>query len=277
MENYICTTCGTQYTESDSAPAHCLICEDDRQYVGWEGQKWTTLQELISDHQNQIKNEEPNLIGIGASPQFAIGQRALLIQSKGGNILWDCLPLLDDSLITAIRDLGGIAGIAISHPHFYSTMVEWSRAFNNAPIYLHESNREWVMRPDPAIRFWDGKTHQLNEDITLVRTGGHFPGSTVLHWASGTEGRGTLLTGDSIYVASDRRYVSFMYSFPNLIPLPASAVRKIVDSVAPFSFDRLYSAWFDKVVRSDAKAAVNFSAERYIKAISEDAIQGSSD
>ena len=238
-----------------SPPAHCLICEDDRQYVGWEGQKWTTLEELIRDHRNQIKIEEPNLIGIGALPGFAIGQRALLIQTDGGNILWDCLPVLDDFLITAIRDKGGIAGIAISHPHFYATMVEWSRAFNNAPIYLHESNREWVMRPDPAIRFWDGDTYQIGEDITLIRTGGHFPGSTVLHWASGAEGLGTLLTGDSIYVASDRRFVSFMYSFPNLIPLPASAIRKIVDSVKPFSFDRIYGGWFDKVVWSDAKAA----------------------
>lgn len=268
MKNYICNTCGTQYTESDSPPAHCLICEDDRQYVGWEGQKWTTLEELVRDHRNQIKIEEPNLIGIGALPEFAIGQRALLIQTKSGNILWDCLPVLDDSLITAIRDLGGIAGIAISHPHFYSTMVEWIHAFDNAPIYLHASNREWVMRPDPAIRFWDGDTYQLSEDITLIRTGGHFPGSAVLHWASGAEGRGTILAGDTIFVVSDRRYVSFMYSFPNLIPLPASAIRKIVNSVEPFSFDRLYSAWFNKVVAKDAKKAVALSADRYIKSIS---------
>ena len=274
MKNYICMTCGNQYTESEIPPAHCLICEDDRQYVGWEGQKWTTLEDLLNDHRNQIKIEEPNLIGIGASPEFAIGQRALLVQSKGGNILWDCLPVLDDALIKAIKDMGGISAIAISHPHFYATMVDWSRAFNNAPIYLHESNREWVMRPDPAIRFWNGNTQRLNEDITLIRTGGHFPGSTVLHWSSGADGQGVLLTGDSIYIASDRRYVSFMYSFPNLIPLPAFAIRKIVDAVEPFSFDRLYSGWFDKVVRSDAKAAVNSSAQRYIKAISDEGIQG---
>jgi hypothetical protein len=268
LKNYICKTCGTQYAESDSAPAHCLICEDEHQYVGWSGQQWTTLEELLQDHHNQVRIEEPNLVGIGTVPGFAIGQRALFIQSPEGNILWDCLPVLDKELITAIKDLGGISAIAISHPHYYSTMVSWSRAFDNAPIYLHAADRHWVMQPDPAIQFWEGSTYQLGKEITLIHCGGHFEGSSVLHWASGADGRGILLAGDTIKVVNDRRYVSFMYSYPNLIPLPASAVRKIVAAVEPFTFDRLYSAWFDNVVSSHAKQALALSAERYIKAIS---------
>jgi glyoxylase-like metal-dependent hydrolase (beta-lactamase superfamily II) len=164
--------------------------------------------------------------------------------------------------------LGGISAIAFSHPHYYSTMVEWSSAFDHAPIYIHAGDREWVMRPDPAIRFWEGETCQLQDGITLIHCGGHFAGSAVLHWAAGAGGRGALLTGDTIYVVTDRRYVSFMYSFPNLIPLSVPAVRKIVDAVEPFAYERLYSAWFDKVVLMDAKQAVRRSAERYIKAIS---------
>jgi len=267
MKNYICKTCGTQFPESDSPPAHCLICEDDRQYVGMNGQQWTTLEELGGRHRNLIKLEEPNLTGISADPSFAIGQRALLVQSPQGNVLWDCLAVLTGEMVTAVKRLGGVSAIAISHPHFYTTMVEWSRAFDDAPIYLHAANREWVARPDPAIRYWDGETHPLQEGITLIRCGGHFPGSTVLHWAAGAQARGALLTGDTINVSMDRRYVSFMYSFPNLVPLPAAAVSRIVQSVEPFAYDRIYGGWFDKVVLTDARASVTRSAERYIRAI----------
>ena len=156
MNNDICQTCGTQFRQTAVSLAHCPICEDERQYIGWEGQQWTTLDALQTDHHNEIKEVEPNLVGIGTKPAFAIGQRALLVQTPEGNLLWDCISLLDEATITAVRALGGIKAIAISHPHFYSSMIEWSRAFD-APIYLHEANRPWVMRTDEAIHFWQGE------------------------------------------------------------------------------------------------------------------------
>lgn len=267
MHNYICTTCGTQFTATYQPPKHCAICEDERQYVNWKGQTWTTLADLQDQHHNTIKAEEPGLTGIGTDPKLAIGQRALLVQSPHGNVLWDCISLIDEATVAAVQELGGVSAIAISHPHYYSSMVEWSRAFGNAPIYLHALDQEWVMRPDDAIVFWEGETHALSEGLTLIRCGGHFPGGTVLHWAAGAEQRGALLTGDIINVVQDRRYVSFMYSFPNLIPLSTPAVERIVDAVEPFEFDRIYAAWFDSVIREDAKAAVKRSAHRYIQAI----------
>ncbi|MCC9075438.1 MBL fold metallo-hydrolase [Litorilinea aerophila] len=264
--NYICTTCGTQFAETDSPPDTCPICADERQYIGWEGQRWTTLAELQADYHNVIKTAEPGLTGIGTHPHFAIGQRALLVQTPQGNVLWDCISLLDDPTIAAVEALGGIQAIAISHPHFYSSMVEWGRAFQ-APIYLHESDRRWVMRPDPAIHFWQGETLSLWDGVTLIRCGGHFAGSTVLHWRDGAEGQGVLLTGDTLQVVSDRRYVSFMRSYPNLIPLSAAAVRRIVDALAPYSFERIYGGWWDRVVAGDAQAAVARSAARYLQAL----------
>ena len=112
-----------------------------------------------------------------------------------------------------------------------------------------------------------GETKQIAPGVTLIRTGGHFPGSTVLHWAEGAAGCGVLMTGDSIMVVPDTRWVSFMYSFPNLIPLNAKAVERIVKAVKPFAFDRIYAGWWDRVLDGDAKAAVQRSAERYIAAI----------
>jgi len=267
MPNYICATCGTQFLASQEPPSHCPICEDERQYIGWNGQTWTTLEALGADHHNVFKTIEPGLTDIGTEPKFAIGQHAFLVQAPYGNVLWDCISLMDDPTIAVIKSLGGISAIAISHPHFYSSMVEWSHTFGSVPIYLHESNRNYVMRPDPVITFWRGETQSLGDGLTLIQCGGHFPGSTVLHWAVGAKGRGVLLTADTINVVADRRYVSFMHSFPNLIPLSAPKVRGIAQAVEPFHFDRIYGGWPGSVVANDAKVAVTRSAERYIRAI----------
>jgi glyoxylase-like metal-dependent hydrolase (beta-lactamase superfamily II) len=266
IENYICQTCGTQFSSSEQPPEACPICLDERQYIGFNGQEWTTLAALQLTHTNLIEPLEPGLTGIGSQPAFAIRQRALLVQTAGGNVLWDCISLINNATIEAVNELGGISAIAISHPHFYSSMIEWSQAFN-APVYLHNDDHRWVMRPDPAIVFWQGETYPLWDGLTLIRCGGHFPGGTVLHWLDGAGGKGALLSGDILTVVPDRRYVSFMYSFPNLIPLPAGTVRRILTAVEPYPFERIYGAWWERVVAQDGKTAVRRSAERYIRAI----------
>jgi glyoxylase-like metal-dependent hydrolase (beta-lactamase superfamily II) len=266
MPNFICTTCGTQYAETPRPPDACTICQDKRQYVKASGQGWTTLDALRRSHRNALKLKEPGLIGIGVEPHFGIGQRALFVRTPRGNVLWDCVSLLDEAVIEALRALGGVAAVAISHPHYYTTMVEWGRAFG-APVYLHADDRRWVMRPDPALTFWDGETRPLGDGLTLIRCGGHFDGSTVLHWAGGSDGKGALLTGDIIQVTADRQHVSFMYSYPNYIPLPAAAIKRITRAVEPFAYDRVYGAFWDLVIERDGKAAVQRSAERYLRAI----------
>jgi glyoxylase-like metal-dependent hydrolase (beta-lactamase superfamily II) len=267
MANFICTTCGTQYADSDQPPAACPICQDERQYVKATGQQWTTLERLRLTNRNALEFEEPGLIGIGIEPHFAIGQRALFLRTPQFNLLWDCVSLLDQAVAEALQGLGGIAAIAISHPHYYSSMVEWSRAFGGVPIYLHAADRRWVMRPDSAIVFWDGETKPLAEGLALVRCGGHFEGGTVLHWAGGAGGKGALLTGDIIQVVADRKHVSFMWSYPNYVPLPAAAVERIVGAVEPFAYDRVYGAFWDLVIGQDGKAAVRRSADRYLRAL----------
>jgi hypothetical protein len=267
MPNFICTTCGTEYAESDQPPGDCTICEEPRQYVKKTGQQWTTLDRLRLTNRNSIKLEEPGLIGIGIEPHFGIGQRALFLRRPQGNILWDCIPLLDEAIVEAIKAMGGIKAIAISHPHYYASMVEWSRAFGGVPVYLHAADHQWVMRADKAIVFWEGDTKALAQGLTLIRCGGHFEGGTVLHWAEGAGGKGVLLSGDIIQVVPDRKHVSFMYSYPNYIPLPAVAVQRMTKAVEPYSFHRIYGAFWDMVIEKDGKAVVHTSAERYLKAI----------
>ncbi len=146
-------------------------------------------------------------------------------------------------------------------------MIEWSHAFGKVPVHVHRFDERWVMRPDPVVAPWEGETKPLFGGLTLVKTGGHFDGFQVLHWPAGAGGKGVLLPGDQPYVCADRRWVSFMYSYPNLIPLGAAAVRQIVRSLEPLTFDRIYGAFPEQVVGRDAKAAVGRSAERYLRQI----------
>jgi hypothetical protein len=259
----ICLACGMQYAAPRS---DCPVCEDQRQYVPLAGQQWTDLDTLRAGHTSVVRGQGPGIIGIGCEPKFAIGQRALLVQAASGNFLWDCTAFLDDALIDAVDELGGLTGIAISHPHYYTTVVEWAHAFD-VPVYLHENDREWLGRPDPAIEWWSGQSKHVADDLELINLGVHFAGGTVLHWPDGENGAGALLSGDIVQVIPDRTHVGFMYSYPNLIPLNAQAVRGIVAAVEPYSFDRLYPAWSGKIVAKDAKAAVQRSADRYIEHI----------
>ena len=261
----ICVTCGTQFGEAASPPASCPICDDIRQHVPPGGQAWTTLDALQRRHRNSYRVLEPALLGIGMAPEFGIGQRALLIRSPRGNILWDCISLIDDATVALLNGIGGVTAIAISHPHYYTTMVDWSHAFGRIPVYLHAADREHVQRQDPVLQFWDGDTRRLHDGLTLVRCGGHFAGGTVLHWSAGAGGRGALLTGDILQVTMDRRYVSFMRSYPNLIPLSAAAVDRIVSAVRPFTYDRIYGAWWDRHIETDAARVVAASRDRYVR------------
>ena len=266
MPLFICTACGTQFAESAQAPAQCAICEEERQYVPPRGQTWSTLHALRQSHTNTFREYDGGIIGIGATPAFAIGQRALLLRTKGGNILWDCIATLDDATVTMIDGLGGIAAIAISHPHFYTTMVEWAHAFG-APIHLHAADKQWIMRNDPAIALWDGDGKTLWPGVTLIRCGGHFEGGTVLHWAEGDDGRGTVCAGDILTVTTDRKWLTFMRSYPNFIPLSARTVEQIGAALKPFAFETIYGHYFDRVIAQDGKAVLERSVARYVAAV----------
>jgi hypothetical protein len=267
MTHFICRQCGVQFAASDEEPSACPICEDERQYVRWAGQAWTTMAELGRDHKVVMKDED-GVLAIGVEPSFAIGQRALLVETPDGNVLWDCVPLVTDEAVAALKAKGGLKAIAISHPHFHSAMVEWSGAFGGIPIYIHADNRQWVMRPDPASVFWEGETKSILPDVTLIRCGGHFEGSAVCHWARhGKPSR--LMAGDTMQVVQDRTHVSFMYSYPNIWPLNARKVNRIAAAIASHDFDTIHGAFWGCRILADGKAVVARSVERYLKAIAD--------
>jgi glyoxylase-like metal-dependent hydrolase (beta-lactamase superfamily II) len=267
MPFWTCEQCGAQFPDGRDPPPSCPICEDERQYVNWKGQTWVSREELSKRHR-LLWRDDLGIPGLGLEPSFAIGQRALLLREPDGCVMWDCIPLATREAIEYVRSLGGLKAIAISHPHYYGAVADWSEAFGGIPVYLHGDDRAWITRPHPSIVPWYGESCRLSSDILILRTGGHFAGGTVLHWRAGAEGKGALLTGDVATVSMDRRSVSFMYSYPNYIPLNAQSVRRIADVVEPLVFDRIYGAWWDRNVGADAKAAFNASVRRYLAAIS---------
>jgi hypothetical protein len=267
MPFWTCEQCGAQFPDNSAPPPSCPICEDERQYVNWNGQVWLAREDLPKNHR-VLWRDDLGIPGLGVEPSFAIGQRALLLREPDGCVMWDCIPLATDEAIAYVRSLGGLKAIAISHPHYYGAVADWSEAFGGIPVYLHGDDRAWITRPHPSIVPWYGESCRLSNDILILRAGGHFAGGTLLHWRAGAEGRGALLTGDIATVAMDRRSVSFMYSYPNYIPLNSQAVRRIADIVEPLAFDRIYGAWWGRNIATDAKAAFNASVRRYLSAIS---------
>jgi glyoxylase-like metal-dependent hydrolase (beta-lactamase superfamily II) len=185
------------------------------------------------------------------------------VRTPGGNLLWEPPGYLDDQFIEALADLGGVAAIAASHPHLTGLPVTLSEHVGNAAIYWAADDRRWIQRPDDRITLWSG-VQEVLPGLTLVQCGGHFAGSAVLHWADGAGGDGVLMSGDTFLVGADRKTVSFMRSYPNLIPLSQRSIERIVGAIAPWPFDRLYSGFSPGLIDASASDAVRFSAERYI-------------
>ncbi|MDP9116567.1 MAG: MBL fold metallo-hydrolase [Actinomycetota bacterium] len=262
MPAWICVTCAVQCANTEVPPEHCPICEDERQYVGWGGQEWTTAAALARDHKTDLRDEEPDLIGVGMAPAFGIGQRALLVRTPQGNVLWDCTALVDDAARDRIRTLGGIDAICMSHPHFYGAHIDIADAFD-ARVLIPRADQRWIQRPSSRIELFDDEIQPV-PGLTLLRIGGHFDGAAVLHWPAGSEGRGALLTGDTITVVQDRAWVSFMWSYPNHIPLDELTVLDIAARVERFRFDRVYGGWWGRVVVQDGAGAIRRSADRYV-------------
>lgn len=265
MTCFICATCGTQFDDQDAPPASCPICTDARQYVGWSGQHWTTHAELADTFELRL-DIDGDLLGIGL-PGFGIPQRALHLRTDAGNILWETLSVVTDAAVAELEAEGGVDLIAISHPHFYASMVEWSDAFGGVPILINAADEDWVQRWAPAVEPWHGDVYQLSPTVALHRCPGHFPGSTVLHWTAGPGGRKLLLTGDSLHVTQDRRHVAFQYSVPNHVPAHPDDVTFTRRQLDGLEFDDVYGFTWGLNIIGDARAAVDASFDRYFLAI----------
>jgi len=240
----------------------CAICADERQWVPAGGQRWATLEDLAqAGRRVNVTELEPDLFGITVEPKVGIGQQTHLVCTSGGNLLWDPVGYLDEEAVDRVRELGEVTAIAASHPHMFGVQVEWSRALGGVPVLVSEADVDWVRRPDPSIETWN-EPHEVAPGLTLHQVGGHFPGSSVVHWRAGADGKGVLLVSDTIHANPDRGTVTFLRSYPNRIPLSPAVVERITRAVTALPFDRLYDN-FGRTIDADAAGAVSRSADRY--------------
>jgi glyoxylase-like metal-dependent hydrolase (beta-lactamase superfamily II) len=260
-QKIICCGCGTQFPAGGDVNELCPVCIDDRQYIPENGQEWTSHEALIKTHACSIGEIHEGLYEIRIEPSFAIGQRAILVLTDSGNILWDCIPLLDQTAMDFIKSKGGLKAIAISHPHYYSNMNLWATVFN-CPVYIHENDHEWV--PDnESVLLWEGKEQVLWDDIKIINTGGHFSGSCVLHIATNPD-KPIVLSGDSLQIARNKNFISIMHSYPNHIPLPLAEIQRIRDLMEPVEFEIMLGAFPFQNIYENAKDIFTRSMERYV-------------
>lgn len=258
----LCVTCGTEYPENDQHDI-CLICAEERQYIPVQGQMWTTHKTLAEDHKVNIKQVRKDLYELYISPKFGIGQRAFFVLSKNGNVLWDCIPLLDEDTVAFIKSKGGLNAIAFSHPHYYSNMETWAKTFD-CPIYIHEKDDEYIVANSDCIQLWEGKEHRLWDDIRIINIGGHFDGGCVLMIQDRTE-KGIMLCSDILQISLSLKFIAMMYSYPNNIPLPLSEVERIKSRLNELEFDTLYGAFKHQNLAKDVSKILKHSINQYFK------------
>ena len=266
MQAFICTACGTQYPPSASRSARCTICEDERQFVPLAGQSWTTLSRPRATS-TAGASMSPASSASARSPAFAIGQRALLMLTPNGNILWDCISLIDDATVTLIK---GARRAAMPSPSRTRTSTRRWRS-GAAPSAACPSTPMPTMRAGscgPTRASSSGRARRLaapGRDADPRRR--PFPGRHHAALGQGAEGRGVVCAADIATVNMDRKSFTFMRSYPNFIPLSAEGARRIGAALAPFPFDRVYSHFFDRFIESGAKQILQASVDRYVAAV----------
>jgi glyoxylase-like metal-dependent hydrolase (beta-lactamase superfamily II) len=192
---------------------------------------------------------------------FAIGQRALLVLSENGNVLWDCIPLLDELTIEFIRSKGGLKAIGFSHPHYYSNMNEWAETFD-CPIYIHEKDGNCIVDKGRHVQLWTGNEKMLWEGIRIINIGGHFAGSSILH-VPFLSPAGTIICGDTLFLSPGKKHFSVMYSYPNRMPLSLQEMQRVRKRFDSIQFDAFYGYQNLQNLNENVKEIFNESMKRY--------------
>lgn len=252
-----CATCGVEY-DASSLPRTCPICADERQYLPPDGvQRWVDPSESTATV--GLVEREPGLWGLRVHDGVGIGQQAKVVVTDEGCVMVDVPAAITDDAVRAVRNLGPMRAIIPTHPHMFGLQSAWSEALG-APVYVSAADAEWLGVRPARLRAWEGELRPVRA-VVATQPGGHFPGSSVVHW-DGADGAGVLLSGDTIFANPDRSSVSFMRSYPNRIPLSGADALRIADHVARWGFERLYSN-FELRIDAGADAVVQASARRH--------------
>jgi hypothetical protein len=253
-----CATCGVEYDAADH-PDLCPICADERQYLPADGiQHWADPSRYAGPL--DLVELEEGLFALRGVEGVGIGQEPNVLVTEHGNVMVEVPAAITDAAIEAVRALGPMRAIIPSHPHMFGLQSAWSEALGGAPVWIARADAAWLGRRPAHLHLWEGEA-QVLPGVTAAQLGGHFPGSAVVHWG-GADGRGVLLSGDTIAPNPDGRTLAFMRSYPNRIPLSGAVALRVAEGAARFGFERLYGN-FAGAVLQDAREAVLVSARRH--------------
>ncbi|SNX87334.1 uncharacterized protein MEPE_06044 [Melanopsichium pennsylvanicum] len=287
----VCVTCGNQYS-SREGPQECPVCYDDRQYPCPTGQAYTTQRQLVPNTSFDLVPEDSDsrILRIKLNPPVAIGQTPIVLLTKFGAVIWDCNGFNSVELmhsICSVSPTGKVAAIFISHPHFFGTSLSWAKMLD-CNVFISKLDRNWYQRgrdtyqnhPDFVSR--QRYVTEVDQDlfslphvpsVTLIRCGGHFPGSNALHWDRDSDNRtnandlkgAAVFCADTFMVMPDRKRFTFAYSFPNNIPLPPHDVERIWAQMRRFNWSATFGGWSGRNVLSDSRSSLFRSTRYYIE------------
>lgn len=253
-----CAVCGVE-RDADDLPEVCPICADERQYQAADRhQKWVRWEDFSG--RLELVEREPGLWGIDVVGGVGIGQQAKIVVTEAGTVMVDVPAAITAEAVAAVRALGPMRAIIPTHPHMFGVQSLWSQALDGVDVFVSAADAGWLGHRPELVLEWSGTIEPV-PGIRASQPGGHFPGSSVVHWP-GADGAGVLLAGDTMLVNPDRETVSFMRSYPNRIPLSGAVAERIAAHVSRYDFDRLYSN-FVPFLAGDARQKVNASAARH--------------
>jgi glyoxylase-like metal-dependent hydrolase (beta-lactamase superfamily II) len=138
-------------------------------------------------------------------------------------MLWDLVAFIDQATIDFINQKGGIKAIVISHPHFYTTHLEWARIFK-CPVYMSADDAEWLNREDTnGVRKWIKGVQEIEEvggEVKAIQCGGHFDGSAVLLWE-----RKLCIADTFMSVPVSRGFLGLMYGVLMMVSSLGSIIK----------------------------------------------------
>lgn len=232
LRPYSCANCG-HWQRWFAEPPFCPVCTDVRNALPDDGWVWITPGDL-ADRQARWAEVAPGVTGYWVEPQVGLGTTGWVIETDAGLVGWEGAGFYPQESLAELRRRGGLVALGASHVHGYGALWQLQDELAPPVLAIGVDDLQWTK----AFRVtWPtDDRHELAPGLVMHRSGGHFPGHTVLH----DEGRGILFVGDLLKVDLDGDTpvgLSCHKAYHAQIPLSHDEIRQARALVERLQFD----------------------------------------
>jgi hypothetical protein len=237
LRPYSCANCG-HWQRWFAEPPFCPVCTDVRNALPDDGWVWITPDDL-ADREARWAEVAPGVRGYWVEPQVGLGTTGWVIETDDGPVGWEGAGFYPPAALAELRRRGGLVALGASHVHGYGALWQLQDELAPPVLAIGVADLQWTK----AFRVtWPtDDRHELAPGLVMHRSGGHFPGHSVLH----DERRGILFVGDLLKVdlarGADGRGtpvgLSCHKAFHAQIPLSHAEVREARALVERLEFD----------------------------------------